>query len=294
MERLPDLLEAINSVVLQTYPFIEIVVVVDGNRELYEILVKKKLDVVLHLNENNLGLSASRSIGTQIATGDVVAFLDDDAIADPHWLVTLSHKYLCEGVVCVGGKLKPLWVCEERSFIPEEFWWLIGATPKGSPERDVEVRNTYGSNISFLRETFLRVGGFDTAFGFNAGKNMVLQGEEADICTRIKHVTGGTVWYLPDAVVWHKVFRSRVGVVALFRRAFWQGYSKRVMKESSPDSLGQEYGFLNYVLFTGIPERVRGLVSRNVVVNAVQLFFLIAFTKVVGLGYVYRMVNNKS
>lgn len=291
MERFPDFVEAIESVVLQTYPNVEIVVVVDGNKPLYDIIMKENLHDVIHLNETNLGLSKSRTIGTQIATGDVVAFLDDDAVADKFWIVHLADMYISYSAVAAGGKLEPKWVDGVSNFIPEEFWWLIGATPKGSSEQIIEVRNTYGSNISFARDVFLKVGGFNSDFGFNVGKNRILQGEEADICNRIKQLTDASVWYTPYAIVYHKVFKSRVGLVPLFRRAFWQGYSKRVMKESAPDSLGQEYEFLNYILFVGIPERVKGLFSRNVVPNVVQLFFLLAFTNAVGLGYIYRVVN---
>ncbi len=281
MERFPDLMEVIDSINIQSYPFVEIVVVVDGNKELYDIVLHKELNAVVHLNEQNLGLSKSRNIGAEIATGNVVAFLDDDAVADPEWISRLADLYIHNSAVAAGGKLKPLWINGVSIFIPEEFWWLIGANPKGDPEKIVEVRNTYGSNISFNRDVFLRVGGFSTEFGFNAGKNGVLQGEEADLCNRIKKLTGESVWYNPDAVVYHKVFKSRVALKALFRRAFWQGYSKRAISEKSTDKLNRESGFLKYVIFTSIPERI------------IQLFFLVAFTSAVGFGYLYRMLEIK-
>ncbi|MDD5453906.1 MAG: glycosyltransferase family 2 protein [Candidatus Ratteibacteria bacterium] len=279
VQRYSDLIEAIDSVKNQTYPFIEIIVVVDGNKELYDTILSQDIGVKMHLNDINLGLSKSRNVGAEIATGDVVAFLDDDAVADPYWISHLAILYRQNDAVAAGGRLVPLWIDGVSAFIPEEFWWLIGANPKGSPEHIKIVRNTYGSNISFARDVFLRVGGFDTGFGFNAGKNTVLQGEEADICNRIQELTGAGVWYNPDAIVHHKVFKSRVALKALFRRAFWQGYSKHVMGEKSSDKLSQESGFLKYVLFTGIPERI------------IQLFFLVAFTATVGLGYIYRIID---
>jgi len=295
LERLPDFIEAIESIKKQTYPFIEIVIVVDGNKELYDTILNQFPDIktkpvtnnyvqgssIIHLNDKNVGLSKSRNVGAEIATGDVVVFIDDDAVADPDWIARLANLYIHDNAVAAGGKLIPLWLNGVSTFIPEEFWWLIGANPKGSPEKIVEVRNTYGSNISFSREVFLEVGGFNTEFGFNAGKGAVMQGEEADLCNRIKKFTGASVWYNPDAIVHHKVFKSRVVLKTLFRRAFWQGYSKRAIGENTTDKLNQEAGFLKYVIFTGIPERI------------IQLFFLIAFTGTVGLGYLYRMLERK-
>lgn len=307
MERLPDVLEAINSVRNQSYPLTETVIVVDGNKEVYDTLVGMYPDIktrcsednyvtgypTIHLNNQNLGLSKSRNVGAEIATGDVVAFLDDDAVADLNWIARLANLYIDNNAIAAGGKLKPLWIHGISTFIPEEYWWLIGANPKGSPDRITEVRNTYGSNISFARDVYLKVNGFDSEFGFNAGKKAVLQGEEADICNRIKQLTGASVWYDPDAVVYHKVFRSRVVLKTLFRRAFWQGYSKRAMAEKNTEPLKDESSFLSYVLFTGIPERVCGLFSRKAVTNLTQLFFLLAFTKTVGLGYIYRVLEAK-
>ena len=286
IDRFGDLLEAIESVKKQRFCNVETVIVVDGNRALYELIIKTgihddRIHTHIHLNERNLGLSKSRNIGAEIATGDVVAFLDDDAVAEPEWIARLAELYTRNSAVAAGGKLKPRWVNGAANFIPEEFWWLVGANPKGDPDRIMEVRNTYGSNISFNRGVFIQVGGFSTEFGFNAGKKTVLQGEEADLCNRIKKLTGASVWYDPEAVVFHKVFKSRVALKALFRRAFWQGYSKRAMAEKTSESLGQEYGVLGYILFTGIPERI------------LQLFFLIAFTGTVGLGYLYRRLGGK-
>ena len=306
-ERLPDFMEALESIKKQTYPLIEAVIVVDGNKELYDTLLRLpsvspissdenyvKGYPVIHLNEKNLGLSKSRNIGAEIATGDVVAFIDDDAVADPNWIAGLvdmyAHNY---NAVAAGGMLKPLWVAGVADFIPEEFWWLVGANPKGSPEQITEVRNTYGSNISFARDIFLNLGGFNSSFGFNAGKGGILQGEEAELCNKVKNLTGKGCMYNPNAVVYHKVFKERIELKPLFRRAFWQGYSKRVLEKQSAELLRDESGFLKYVLFTSVPERIIGMISMHPWRNIKQLFFLLAFTGTVGAGYMYRMLEVK-
>ena len=92
-ERYEDLLEALDSLNAQSHNNLEIVVVVDGNKELYNELVKSGIEVdKLILNEANLGLSKSRNRGTIEAGGDVIAFFDDDAVADKNWLEEHSGR----------------------------------------------------------------------------------------------------------------------------------------------------------------------------------------------------------
>ena len=93
-ERYEDFVEAINSLLSQSYNNLEIVVVVDGNRELYDRILKSGIEkadkvkgkVKVILNEKNLGLSESRNKGIKEAKGDVIAFFDDDAVADEEWV----------------------------------------------------------------------------------------------------------------------------------------------------------------------------------------------------------------
>lgn len=291
LERFSDLIEAIESVSNQQYPNIEIVVVVDGNKDVYNRLIQTKIKAVLHLNEQSLGVTKSRNVGAGLATGDAVAFIDDDAVADPYWISELAYLHQEFGAVAAGGVLKPLWVDGVVDFIPGEYLWLIGSNPKGSPEYITEVRNTYGSNISFARDVFLSLGGFNSSYGFNAGNGCVLQGEEAELCNRVKALTKKGCMYSPFAVVYHKVFKSRTKLKTLFLRAFWQGYSKRALEEQSTEPLGEESNFLRYILFTSVPERIFGLLSMHLWRNLKQLFFLLSLTSAIGVGYVVRTLK---
>jgi glycosyltransferase involved in cell wall biosynthesis len=99
-ERYEDFEEAIDSLKAQSYENLEIVVVVDGNRELYDKILKTgieadKVEVKVILNEENLGLSASRNEGIKEAKGDIIAFFDDDdddddAVADENWIERIA------------------------------------------------------------------------------------------------------------------------------------------------------------------------------------------------------------
>jgi hypothetical protein len=88
--------------------------------------------------------------------------------------------------LAVGGKILPKWVSKKPEFLPEEFYWLIGVTYKGFPEEMTEVRNTFGSNLSFKAEVLKALDGFRSEMGVK-GKGL-LQGEETEICERMRTI----------------------------------------------------------------------------------------------------------
>lgn len=289
-KRYPDFIEAIVSLTNQIYNNIEIITVVDGNKELYEnvkeyqIVNKIKMEVIL--NTKNLGLSESRNIGIKYAKGDIIAFFDDDAVADKNWIIGLVRMYEEYDAIAAGGKLIPMWVDRKMDFLPEEYYWLIGATHKGFPNVVTEVRNTFGSNISFKSDVLKSLGGFRGEMGIKGSGT--LQGEETEMCVRMQQKFGKGVMYNPDAIVHHKIFPERTKVRFLLRRAFWQGYSKRMMKELGY-SMSVESDFLRD-LANGVYMRVKDM-AKFKLVPAVQIFFLILLTFTVFLGYIYKIIK---
>jgi glycosyltransferase involved in cell wall biosynthesis len=284
-----DFLDAVESVRAQTYDDVELVVVVDGDDEVCE---RVRVDVtgddeVAVCNAENVGLSASRNRGAAAASGDVVAFMDDDAVADEQWVERLVDAYE-DGARAAGGRMAPLWVDGRPSFLPEEFYWLVGVTHRGFADGPGEVRNTFGSNISFDAETFRELGGFDPDLGLSASGKV--QGEETELATRMHREYGDRVQYRPDAVVAHKVFDYRTDPRWLLERAFWQGYSKRAMETILDDDAGgAETTFLRQLLTRFVPGRARSLVTGPSVAGLLQFVMLFVFTSAVGLGYLYGL-----
>jgi hypothetical protein len=178
------------------------------------------------------------------------------------------------------------WVAGKPSFLPEEFYWLVGVTHRGFADGPGWVRNTFGSNISFDREVFLELEGFDTEMGGRKG-DANLQGGETELCARLDQKYGEQVWYSPDAVVAHKVFDYRTEFWWLMDRAFWQGYSKRAMETLVPESGGEEEDFLGKLVTESVPRRLNGIVKEPSVAAVLQLVMLFVFTGCVGGGYLY-------
>jgi glycosyltransferase involved in cell wall biosynthesis len=285
-DRLQDLLEAIDSLKAQSHHGIEIITVIDGNPELYEKIKNLAEDPRIHvtLNEKNLGLSESRNRGISMSKGDIIAFFDDDAIAKANWVEELVKMYLDRDAIAAGGCILPLWLGGEPRCLPQEFYWLIGATHKGFPEDVGEVRNTFGSNLSFKSDVLRSLGGFRGEMGMKAKGQ--LQSEETEICDRMKDKFGKGVIYNNKAIVHHKVFPERLRWQFLLGRAFWQGYSKRVMMEMG-HSLEEEGKFLRTVQ-NGVLDRAKS----GSLIKYCQLAVLLALTSAVGLGYTYRALRS--
>jgi glycosyltransferase involved in cell wall biosynthesis len=292
-DRYPYLREAAESVLAQTHTDRELVIVSDGSQKVAERARNdygNYSDVTVHLQEPNQGLLAARNTGASLAEGDVVAFLDDDAVAEEDWLAELAVTYQKQesngDVLAAGGKMTPSWIAGKPDYLPEEFYWLIGVTHRGFADGPGEVRNTFGSNISIRRRVFRDLGGFDTDIGGRKGDKH-LQGGETELCARLRDQYGAGVQYNPDARVAHKVFKYRIEPVWLIKRAFWQGYSKRGMEVLVPESTGEETEFLNQLLCEFVPERLVGLVRSPSTAAVAQLVMLFVLTGTVGVGYLY-------
>lgn len=296
----PDLFEvfrdAANSVLSQTYEPVELVIVVDGSDELAERARTEygaRENVIIHCNETNEGLTTSRNTGASLATGEIVAFIDDDAIAEPEWIANLVSAYNRENALAVGGKMTPNWVAGKPEFLPPEFYWLIGVTHRGFAEGPGEVRNTFGSNISFNREVFLELGGFEESIGMVEGGRQNQAGE-TELCERLRREYRTGVFYTPEARVAHCVFDYRTRPGWLFKRAFWQGHSKRLMDDLTDDETEPadvETEFLGYLIGESIPMRLKRLCTSRNRTAAIQLSMLIALTAIVGMGYLFATVE---
>jgi len=297
LDNFQNLVDAVDSLLNQTHKEIEVIIVVDGNQYLYERIVKvydaqEKLEVVA--TKDNIGLSGARNTGISAAQGDAIAFLDDDAVAEKSWVENLVNIYEELDAIAVGGKILPIWLTRRPDYLPEELDWLVGATYEGFSEEEVaEVRNTFGSNMSFKKEVFEKIGLFNERFGVARSRISCMQGEEAEFTVRMKNKLGKGIIYNPEAIVYHKIPPSKTRPRVLLRRAFYQGYSKALMKRRSlsPESLATEESYLKDLLVKYIPRRARAIFSSNSIKEMKQLSFLAAVIISVGIGFLYGYVK---
>jgi len=288
----------VDSLLNQSHKEMEIIIVVDGNEELYQRLMEDyalqdKIEVVA-LKEN-VGLSAARNAGIRAARGDAIAFFDDDAVAEKRWVQNLVDIYQNLDASAVGGKILPIWLSPPPDYFPDEVGWLVGIPQAGVAEEKVtEVRNTFGSNMSFRRDVFQKVGLFNEKIGFANRGASYMQGEEAEFTLRMKRGLGKGIIYNPEAVVYHKIPEARTKPRTLLRRAFYQGYSKALLNTliPSPEVLTTEQSYLKDLLFKYIPRRLKGIFSlSHAVMELKKLSFLVAVILSVGLGFVWGYVK---
>lgn len=295
-DRFHDFVEAVESLFNQTYDQIEIILVIDGNESVYE-KTRRKFGEVGNLavlnNDENRGLSYSRTRGVEQASGDIIAFIDDDAVAEPDWISELVSAYEQTDAIAVGGPMSPEWITDRPSYLPEEYFWLIGVNHEDLREPLGEVRNTFGSNMSFRSTVFEEIGGFDESVGLTADSQ--IQADETEFAIRMNQAFGKGMVYQPEAVVRHKIFQSRTDPRWLCERAFWQGYSKYILNtQTRESSKGREREFINTLVCAAIPERLRQVATSPSRRDIGQVCMLIILTFCVGLGYLFAIVRRKT
>jgi glycosyltransferase involved in cell wall biosynthesis len=114
---------AVESAAKQSVHAVETILVIDHNSELLARSEAEFVDVKVVANSQGQGLSGARNTGIEHASGDVVAFLDDDASAEWEWIEHLVRCYDDEKVLAVGGLVVPAWEAGRPRWFPVEFDW---------------------------------------------------------------------------------------------------------------------------------------------------------------------------
>jgi O-antigen biosynthesis protein len=259
--RWEDIVGAVASLRAQTRPPARTILVVDHNPPLLERAQAAFPDVRVVPNEGRQGLSGARNTGVAHAIGEVVAFLDDDARAEPDWLERLAAGYANPLVVGVGGAATPVWPGRRPRWLPPEFDWVVGCSFTGMPEAPAPVRNLIGANMSFRREVFGSVGGFTDGIGRVGSRPLGC--EETELGIRLRQWRpGARLVYEPAAVVRHRVTADRTAWRYFCSRCFAEGISKAIVSRrvGAKDALETERRYVRSVLPRAI---VRGLDPRR-------------------------------
>lgn len=218
MERWALSIEAVESVLRQTILPKEIILPVDHNRDLYERLrdhwaardtaSAPAITVVESKYEGHLGASATTA--AELATTEYLAFLDDDASADPDWLERLLAALQRPRVIAVGGAPLPVYEKPRPRWLPFEFDWVFGCAYKGLPTTTEPILHLIGTTMAVRREDLLAIDG-------------IRSNEHGDLEMShrlLAHSPDSTILYVPDAVVRHHVREDRLTWSYFWRRCF--------------------------------------------------------------------------
>ncbi len=186
----------IQSLLRQSYQNVEIVIV-NGPSVDETDAVLQKYDQLIIINQLQLnGISNARNLGIRVAKGDVVAFIDDDAVADENWVHHLAEGYSDPDVAGVGGLVYGPGQTHyqfdngviDKCGIPDAI------RPPDKMIGEDEITIFMGTNCSFRRSVLNEVGGFDPYFRYYH--------DESELCVRIVQA-GHRLLYKREAFVIH-------------------------------------------------------------------------------------------
>jgi glycosyltransferase involved in cell wall biosynthesis len=272
IERLHDVLRCISSLREQTLSPSEIILVLDPSEALLQGYTARVPVDIKVASSDQVGLSHARNVGIMTAEGEIVAFVDDDAIADEKWLENMVKLYSDPLVIGVGGSVVANWEVRQPLWFPEELNWVVGCSYKGLPTRRSVIRNPIGCNMSFRKKAFKQVGYFRDDIG-RFGKNL-LSKEETELSIRVlKGMPDSKIIYEPQAIVYHKVSRKRASLRYIWVRSFYEGVSNDLMgpESQSPRISSVEASYLKYLIRVAIPSRLARIYSFKAVAQLLVL-----------------------
>lgn len=248
--RWDELLSAYRSLLTQTHPPDEIVVVIDHSPALLARFAAAEPAATVIANSGVKGLSGARNTGVAATSSDVVMFLDDDAVASPGWLAALVAPLADPAVLGVAGWADPEWGPQGGPrWFPAPFLWVVGCSYEGLPTTVQDVRNPLGCAMGFRRTAMDLVGGFSGSVG-RVGTHPV-GCEETEFSIRLRQLEPTTrIVMVPQAVVRHRVSEDRHTLRYYISRCYWEGVSKAVVSGAvgSQDALESERAYTTKVL----------------------------------------------
>lgn len=183
------------------------------------------------LAEPEPGLSRARNLALS-AGGDVIAFVDDDAVVADGWWDALRRRWDAApaDVACIGGPIRPRYSVDPPGWFSDGISHTLTLLDRGAEVRDLDPREeaVYGANISFRTAPLREVGGFDPSLGHSGTRVWFAEEDEAQ---RALARAGYRVRYVPDAAVWHVIPAERLTRGSFLRRRFAFGTTVGMRRE---------------------------------------------------------------
>lgn len=187
----------------------------DTTPDVVEELRIRCATTIRYCYEGKKGIAAARNRGLREASGEWIAFFDDDQLADPRWLLEL-YTYANDHDLCGAGGAVLLKLTEDssrdlhpfvRMLLGEAIWSdkPFAYTPKCSPGT---------GNLMLHRKVFDQIGSFNEAYA--------VRSEDTELFDRV-HAAGMDVWYVPTAIIHHVTKPERLTLKYLHRLSDMMG-----------------------------------------------------------------------
>lgn len=199
----------------------EVLLIDDGSTE--DIAsIASDLPAVRYLRQEHAGLSAARNLGMREARGEILAYTDDDCLADEDWLTHIAAGFDDpQWVACGGPNIPPA---------PRNQAEAIVAAAPGAPAHvmlnDAEAEHLPGCNLTIRKAALEAIGGFRVGYR--------TAGDDVDVCWRLREA-GGRLRFMPGAMVWHHRRRS---FSAYLRQQRGYGHAEALLMKDHPQHFG--------------------------------------------------------
>ena len=200
----------------------------DNTRAICDAFAAAHKDVRFrYVVEPEQGLSAARNKGIKEAKGDIIVYVDDDALVDAHYLRDYAEWFAAhqETMAC-GGPIEPLYETEEPKWMSPYTKALLTAWMNYGDKVREYPKGCYpgGGNAAYRKEVFDNVGLFNTALGRKGGN--LMGSEEKDIFDKM-HALHMQVLYLPTPVLHHCIPQAKLEKDYFDRLTLQIGISER-------------------------------------------------------------------
>jgi len=228
------------------------------------------------------GLSHARNVGYQKSNLDLVAYLDDDAIASEKWVETIIKTFFNNEstLAVIGGQVDLLWEEEKPYWVSDYMLPWLGYLDLGEMKYlNPKEQAVYGCNMAFRKKYLESTGGFDTALGIQGKKTFT--NEEVELQNRISSV-GGRILYIPEMHIYHHA-KNALTPKWFFNRAFLHGISVRKSTESKKGSIARHIYQLLLTYKSIVKLRIKKLLKRiderQFTLEMVSLFYELGYRK---------------
>ena len=189
-----------------------------------------------HLMEPVPGKSRAIATALTIATGDVLAFTDDDVDVDPHWIQTIRCVMSDCCIALAGGPVTPRWETTPPTWLREsvdEYGRLaapLGLLSYGPESFPLGPRTVLGANLIVRAEVLRKLGGYAPHLGKLRGT--LLSGEDHELCMRVQDA-GFRAIYSPELTVTHWVPAERMRARYSLSWFFWSGITHATLENGT-------------------------------------------------------------
>ena len=210
--------QCLEGVLTLHYPDYEVIVVSDGSTD-DSGEIAASFEGVRVIETPQRGLAAARNTGMGAATGEILAYIDDDAIPDPDWLSHLAATFTGGSFAAAGG---PNVLPAGSGAVAQ----CVANAPGGPTHvliSDREAEHIPGCNMAIRKTELEAIEGFDPQFR--------AAGDDVDVCWRLL-ASGKRIAFSPGAVVWH---HRRGTVRAYLRQQRGYGSAEALLERKHPD-----------------------------------------------------------